>query len=101
MRRVIATINTTLDAVCDHTAGVPDEEIHQYHAELLEQGGAILFGRTTFQLMEFWRTVLENPSDAPSMYHFVAAIDAIPNSAFSRTLGDVQWKCAILALRSL
>ena len=27
MRKVIATINTTLDAVCDHSAGIPDEEI--------------------------------------------------------------------------
>lgn len=26
MRKVIATINTTLDAVWDHSAGIPDEE---------------------------------------------------------------------------
>ncbi len=29
MPKLIAAINTTLDGVCDHTAGVPDEEIHQ------------------------------------------------------------------------
>jgi hypothetical protein len=28
MRKVIAAINTTLDGVCDHTAGIPDEEVH-------------------------------------------------------------------------
>jgi hypothetical protein len=27
MRKVIAAINMTLDGVCDHTAGIPDEEV--------------------------------------------------------------------------
>ena len=27
MRKVIAAINITLDGVCDHTAGIPDEEV--------------------------------------------------------------------------
>jgi hypothetical protein len=26
MRRIIAAINLTVDGVCDHTAGIPDEE---------------------------------------------------------------------------
>ncbi len=38
MRKVIAAINMTLDGVCDHTAGIPDEEIHQHYAELLDNG---------------------------------------------------------------
>ena len=35
MRKVIAAINMTLDGFCDHTAGIPDEEIHQHYTELL------------------------------------------------------------------
>ena len=62
MRKVIATINTTLDAVCDHTAGIPDDEIHQHYTNLLRHADAILFGRITYQLMEFWRTLVEKPS---------------------------------------
>lgn len=26
MRKVIAEINTTLNGVCDHTAGIPDDD---------------------------------------------------------------------------
>ena len=33
MRKVIAGINMTLDGYCDHTAGIPDEEIHRHYAE--------------------------------------------------------------------
>ena len=63
MRKLIAALNMTLDGFCDHTAILPDEEIHQHYTELLGQGDAILYGRTTYQLMEFWPTLLENPSE--------------------------------------
>jgi len=55
MRKVIAAINITLDGFCDHTAGIPDEEIHQHYTELLNDGYAILYGRITYQLMEYWQ----------------------------------------------
>lgn len=101
MRKVIASINTTLDAVCDHTVGVPDEELHMHYAELLKQGGVMLFGRTTYQLMEFWRTFLDSPSDEDSMNDFARAIDSIPKVVFSRTLENVDWPTARLSTRSL
>ncbi|HEY0668009.1 MAG TPA: dihydrofolate reductase family protein [Sphingobacteriaceae bacterium] len=97
MRKLIAAFNMTLDGVCDHTAGLPDEEIHQHYTELLGQGGAILYGRTTYQLMEYWRTVLENPSEEKSMNDFAAAIDKIPKIVFSRTIKNVDWETATLA----
>jgi dihydrofolate reductase len=101
MRKIIAAINMTLDGICDHTAGIPDEEIHQHYTELLGQGDAILYGRTTYQLMEFWRTLLENPSDEKSMNDFAMAIDKIPKIVFSRTLNNVEWKSATVAKRDL
>lgn len=91
----------TLDGICDHTAGIPDAEIHQHYTELLAQGDAILYGRTTYQLMEFWRTVLENPSEQKSMNDFAVAIDQIPKIVFSRTLKNVEWKSAGIAKRNL
>lgn len=101
MRKLIAAFNMTLDGVCDHTAGLPDEEIHQHYTELLSQGDAILYGRTTYQLMEFWRTFLENPSEEKSMNDFAIAIDNIPKIVFSRTLNYVEWESASLANRDL
>lgn len=101
MRKIIAALNMTLDGICDHTAGIPDEEIHQHYTALLEEGDAILYGKTTFQLMEFWRTFLENPSEEKSMNDFADAIDRIPKIVFSNTLENIDWKSATLAKRGL
>src|SRR5215813_4160225 len=101
MRKIIAAINMTLDGISDHTAGIPDEEIHQHYTELLGQGDAILYGRTTYQLMEFWRTLLENPSVEKSMNDFAMAINKIPKIVFSRTLKNVEWESATIAKRDL
>ena len=101
MRKLIAALNMTLDGFCDHTAGLPDEEIHQHYTELLGQGDAILYGRTTYQLMEFWRTLLENPSEEKSMNDFATAIDKIPKIVFSRTIKNVEWESATIAKRDL
>lgn len=101
LRKVIAAINMSIDGFCDHTSGLPDEEIHQHYAELLGQGDAILYGRTTYQLMEFWRQFLENPSEEKSMNDFAGAIDKIPKIVFSHTMKEVNWKSAKLANRSL
>jgi hypothetical protein len=64
MRKVTAAINMTLDGFCDHTAIIPDEEIHHHYADLLNNAGVILYGRITYQLMQFWQTLLKNPSYA-------------------------------------
>ena len=101
MRKIIAAINMTLDGIFDHTAGIPDEEIHQHYTELLGQGGAILYGRTTYQLMEFWRTLLENPSEEKSMNDFARAINRIPKIVFSHTMKNVEWDSAQLSTQTL
>jgi dihydrofolate reductase len=101
MKRVIAAMNMTLDGFCDHTSGVPDEEIHHHYADLLRSAEVALYGRITYQLMEFWRTVLENPTGDQSMDDFAAAIDNTPKIVFSRTLQQVDWKSARLASRDL
>jgi len=106
MRKVIAAFNTTIDGNCDHTAGIADEELHQHYADLLDNAGVILYGRKTYQLMEFWQTILEKPSEEKSMNDFAMAIDKIPKIVFSHTLKNVDpiaigWKSAKLASRNL
>ena len=58
MRKLIAAINMTLDGFCDHTAMFADDEIHQHYNELLRNAGILLYGRITYQLMEYWPTVV-------------------------------------------
>ncbi len=97
MRKLIAAINMTLDGFCDHTAGLPDEEIHQHYTELLRNADAILYGRVTYQLMGYWQTLIKNPSGEKSMDDFAMAIDKIPKIVFSHTLKDVVWDSARLS----
>jgi dihydrofolate reductase len=97
MRKVVAAINMTLDGIFDHTAGMPDEEIHQHYTDLLGEADVILYGRITYKLMEFWRTFLENPSDEKSMNEFANAINKIPKIVFSNSLKSVEWESATVA----
>lgn len=101
MKRIIAAMNMTLDGFCDHTSGVPDEELHQHYADLLRSADTALYGRITYQLMEFWRTVLDNPTGDKAMDDFAEAIDKTPKLVFSRTLKEVDWNSAKLATQDL
>src|SRR6478609_3742724 len=97
MRKLIAAINMTLDGFCDHTAGIPDEEIHQHYTDLLHNADAILYGRITYQLMQYWQTLIKNPSGKTSMDDFAVAIDKIPKIVFSHKLKNTEWDTATLA----
>ena len=101
MRKLIAAINMTLDGFCDHTAITPDEEIHQHYADLLNNADTVLYGRITYQLMEYWQTVLKNPTGNKSMDEFAVVMDNIPKIVFSHTLKNVEWESAKLANRSV
>jgi len=101
MRKVIAGFNMTLDGICDHTALTPDGEVHEHYSKLLSEADCMLFGRTTYHLMEFWRPFLDNPSGEKSMDDFAIAIDRIPKIVFSNTLTEVDWKTARVATLGL
>lgn len=102
MRKVVATINLTLDGSYDHTAGIADAELHDHYTGLLNDAGVILYGRTTFQLMEnFWPTLVKKPSGQKSMDDFALAMDNVPKIVFSRTLTKVEMKNSMLAKRDL
>jgi dihydrofolate reductase len=101
MRKVIAAINVTLDGFCDHTAIIPDDEMHNHYTELIKSGGTILYGRITYQLMEFWKPFVEKPSGNKSMDEFAIAIDNISKIVFSHTIKDVNWGNTRLAKSDL
>lgn len=106
MRKLIAGINMTLDGFCDHTVIIPDEEIHQHYAELLDSADVVLYGRITYQLMQYWQTLLKNPSGEKSMDDFAMSIDKISKIVFSHTLMNtdpiaIGWDSAKLSNKSL
>jgi dihydrofolate reductase len=98
MRKLIAAINMTLDGYCDHTAGVPDDELHQHYTELIRHSGTLLYGRITYQLMEsYWPTIAKSPTGNKSTDEFAVAIDEVPKIVFSHTLKSLEWNSATLA----
>ena len=93
MRKLIASINMTLDGFCDHTAVIADDELHQHYNELLSNAGTLLYGRITYQLMEsYWPSVVKNPTGNKPEDEFAVLIDNVSKIVYSRTLKNVDWK---------
>ena len=101
MRKLIAVMNMTLDGYCDHTSMNADDEIHQHYTELLRSADTALYGRITYQLMEFWPTLVKNPSGNKSMDEFAIAMDNISKVVFSHTLKNVEWETARIAKKGI
>ncbi len=92
----------TLDAFCDHTAMIADDELHQHYSELLRNAGAIVWGRITYQLMESaWPAMVKDPTGNKPMDEFAVIIDNMPKIVFSHTLKKVEWKNTRLAKRDI
>ena len=92
MRKLIAAMNMTLDGYCDHTAMNADDEIHDHYTGLLRTADTIIHGRISYQLMEYWRSVVENPTGNKAADEFAVVIDNIHKIVYSRTLDSVDWK---------
>ncbi len=60
------SINVTLDGCVDHRAGIADDETHAFFTRLMDEGGAMLWGRVTYEMMEsYWPAVARGDEDAP------------------------------------
>lgn len=93
MRKLVAAMNMTLDGFCDHTAMITDDEVHEQHyTELLRGADLLLYGRVTYQLMEYWRGIVANPTGNKATDGFAHAIDNCPKIVYSRTLESADWK---------
>src|ERR1043166_2656906 len=95
MRPLRYSINITLDGCCDHRVGIPDEELHQHAAEIIEQADALLFGRVIYEMMEVaWR--YPDPERPEWMEPFARTIDAKKKYVVSSTLKRVDWNAELV-----
>lgn len=101
MSKIIAAINLTLDGYCDHDVVTAGKEIHDHYANLVRNADTLLYGRATYHLMEYWRTIIDEPTGIEDMDNFAQAIDQTPKIVFSNTLKNVNWPSARLATKSL
>jgi dihydrofolate reductase len=52
------SINVTLDGCVDHQEGIVDDETHTFFTRLLDEAGAMLWGRVTYEMMEsYWPAI--------------------------------------------
>lgn len=93
MGKLIFGINFSIDGCCDHTKGMPDEEVHEHFAQLTRDADVLLYGRKTYELMvPFWPDVAKNPEGLPqSMVDFAKAFDSVGKIVVcSRSLDKVD-----------
>lgn len=60
------SLNVTLDGCVDHQEGIADDETHAFFTRLMDEGGAMLWGRVTYEMMEgYWPAVARGDVSAP------------------------------------
>ncbi len=93
MRKLIAGINITLDAFCNHDAGIADDELHQHYNDLLKDADTMIWGRVVYQMMEsYWPLVVKEPTGDKPTDEFAVLADNIHKIVYSRTMNEVTWK---------
>ncbi|MBS1520492.1 MAG: dihydrofolate reductase family protein [Bacteroidetes bacterium] len=92
MRKLIYAINLTLDGCFDHTNMVPYEDVFDYYIDLVQNAGAFVYGRKTYQLMvPYWPDVIKDESSTESDIEFAEAFCAVDKMVvFSRTLEKAE-----------
>ena len=87
------SINVTLDGCIDHLEGIADDETHAFFTRLMDQGGAMLWGRVTYEMMEsYWPAVARGDAEAPrAMREWAVKLEAKPKYVLSSTRKDFPW----------
>ncbi len=93
MGRLTFSINITLDGCVDHQQGIADDETHAFFTRLMDESGAMLWGRITYEMMEsYWPAVARGDTDAPpAMREWAAKLDAKPKYVVSTKRDRFPW----------
>ncbi|MFS2019304.1 dihydrofolate reductase family protein [Massilia sp. CT11-108] len=87
------SINLTLDGCIDHREGIADDETHAFFTDLMDEAGAMLWGRVTYEMMEaYWPAVARGAVDAPpALRAWADKLEAKPKYVVSSTRSDFPW----------
>jgi dihydrofolate reductase len=93
MGRLTFTLNLTLDGCIDHQEGIADDETHAFFTRLMDESGAMLWGRVTYEMMEsHWPAVARGDVAAPpAMRDWAVKLEAKPKYVVSSTRRDFPW----------
>ncbi len=87
------SINVTLDGCVDHLEGIADDETHAFFTRLMDENGAMLWGRITYEMMEsHWPAVARSDANAPpALREWALKLEAKPKYVVSSTRKDYPW----------
>ncbi|MEH1031454.1 dihydrofolate reductase family protein [Micromonospora profundi] len=87
------SINVTVDGCVDHQEGIADDETHAFFTRLLDESGAMLWGRVTYEMMEsYWPAVARGDVEAPpALREWAVKLEAQPKYVVSSTRTDFPW----------
>ena len=85
-------LNVTLDGCCDHREMVADDALLRYYTRLIDEVGGMLWGRTTYEMMESaWPAVARDPKARPAFRAWARKLEAKPKHVVSTTRCDFPW----------
>lgn len=87
------SLNITLDGCVDHQEGIADDETHAFFSRLMDETGAMLWGRVTYEMMEvYWPAVARGDQEAtPAMRDWAVKLEAKPKFVVSSARTDFPW----------
>lgn len=87
------SINATLDGCIDHREGIADNETHAYFTSLMDDAGAMLWGRLTYEMMEsYWPAVARGNVEAPTAIRaWAVKLEVKPKYVVSSTRTEFPW----------
>jgi dihydrofolate reductase len=87
------SINVTLDGCVDHREGIADDETHAFFTRMMDEAGAMLWGRVTYEMMEsYWPSVARGDVDAPpALREWAVKLETKPKYVVSSTRSDFPW----------
>jgi dihydrofolate reductase len=92
MARLTFALNVTLDGCNDHREMIADDELHDYFTDLIDGAGAVLYGRTTYELMEdTWPAVARDENAPRAMRDWALKLEAKLKYVVSASRHDFPW----------
>ena len=87
------SINVTLDGCIDHQEGIADDETHAFFTHLMNESGAMLWGRLTYEMMEsYWPSVARGDVEVPpAIREWAVKLEEKPKYVVSSTRKNYSW----------
>ncbi|KNZ30707.1 MAG: deaminase/reductase [Methylibium sp. NZG] len=87
------SLNLTLDGCVDHQEGIADDETHAFFTRLMDEAGAMLWGRVTYEMMEsHWPAVAQGKVAVPAaIREWAVKLEAKPKYVVSMTRKHFPW----------